>query len=55
VCRQLAEVSRLASAVAGMDSPPELRNCVGMPPDPFDKYENNIKIIINTYTNKEII
>jgi hypothetical protein len=40
---------------AGMDSPPESRDCVGMPPDPFDTYKDDIEIIINTYTNKEII
>jgi hypothetical protein len=42
-------------AAVGMNSPPEPRNYVRMPPDPFDKYKNNIKVIINTYTNKEII
>jgi hypothetical protein len=42
-------------AVAGMDLPPESYNCVGMPPDPFDKYKDDIKVMIETYTNKEII
>jgi hypothetical protein len=40
---------------AGMNSSPESRDCVGMPPDPFDTYKNDIEAMIDTYTNKEIV
>jgi hypothetical protein len=42
-------------AAAGMDSPPKSYNCVGMPPDPFDKYKDDIEAIIDTHINEEIV
>jgi hypothetical protein len=41
--------------VAGIDSPPESRDSAKTPPDPFDEHKDNIQVMINNYTNKEII
>jgi hypothetical protein len=38
-----------------MNSPPESRNGAEMPPDPFNKYKDDIKIILNNYSNTEIV
>jgi hypothetical protein len=40
---------------AGINSPPESRDGAETSPDPFDKYKNNIKAIIDDHFNTEIV
>jgi hypothetical protein len=40
---------------AGMNLPPESRDGAETPPDPFDKYKNDIEAMINNYSKTEII
>jgi hypothetical protein len=38
-----------------MNSPPESRNSAETPPDPFDEYKDDIKAMIDDYSNAEIV
>lgn len=38
-----------------MNSPPESCDGAETPPDPFNKYKDNIKAMINNYSNTEIV
>jgi hypothetical protein len=42
-------------APVGMNSPPESRDGAETPPDPFDEYKDDIKAIIDDYSNAEIV
>jgi hypothetical protein len=39
----------------GIDSSLESRDSAKTPPDPFNEYKDDIQVIINNYTNKEIV
>jgi hypothetical protein len=40
---------------AGINSPPESRDGAETPPDPFDKYKNDIETMIDDHSNTEIV